>query len=107
MRKLLSFISILAVGLAMVSCTSQEAIVNLENVAKVKEGMTKEEVLSIMGKPLENEIYNKPDVWFYYTESKWSDGNRTSDECTPLVFEEGKLIGVGAEFYKKYRQKKW
>ena len=107
MRTFLSFIAILVVGFALVSCTSPEAISNLENVAKLKEGMTKDEVLSIMGKPLEKEIYNKPDVWFYYTESKWSDGNRTSDECTPLVFEEGKLIGFGGEFYKKYRQKKW
>ena len=106
MRKLIGFIAILAVGLALTSCDS-ESTTNLQNLAKVKEGMTKEEVLSIMGKPLEKEIYNKPDVWFYYTESKWSDGNSTSDECTPLVFEEGKLIGVGEEFYKKYRQKKW
>lgn len=107
MRRLLIYIAFFAVGLALVSCLSPEAILNLENVAKLKEGMTKDEVLSIMGKPLEKEIYNKPDVWFYYTESKWSDGNSTSDECTPLVFEGGKLVGIGEEFYKKYRQKKW
>lgn len=107
MKKFLRFIAFFAVGLALASCVSPEATLNLENIAKLKEGMTKDEVLSIMGNPLEKEIYNKPDVWFYYTESKWSDGNRTSDECTPLVFEGGKLLGFGEEFYKKYRQKKW
>ena len=52
MKKLLSFISILAVGLAMVSCISPEATLNLENLAKVKDGMTKDEVLGmiILGK---------------------------------------------------------
>lgn len=74
---------------------------------QLKEGLSKEEVLQIMGQPLVNEKYNTDNIWFYYTERKWMDGNRTSDECSPLIFEDGKLIGWGKDFYKKYRQKNW
>lgn len=92
---------------ALMSSCSTEGSMNLENIKNLKEGMSKEAVLNTMGQPLVKEVYNTENVWFYYTESKWSDGNRTSDECTPLVFEEGKLIGWGHEFYKKYKQKNW
>ena len=85
----------------------RETAKNRENVAKLKKGMTKEEVISIMGEPIKDEVYCKPNVLFYYTETKWSDGNVTSDECTPLVFDKDKLLGAGADFYKDYSQKDW
>ncbi len=90
----------------MTSCDSEREL-NNANLVKLKEGMTKDDVVEIMGDPLENEAYNKKDLWFYYTGAKWSDGNRTSDECTPLVFENDKLVGWGQDFYKQYRQKSW
>lgn len=88
------------------SCNS-EGDKNREDMKLLRKDMTKDEVLKIMGEPLVNEVYNKPNIWYYYVESQWSDGNRTSDECDPLVFENDKLIGWGKEFYKKYRQKNW
>ena len=90
------------------SCaTYYEAKQNRENVEKLKVGMSKDEVIAVMGEPVKGEVYCKPNVIFYYTETKWSDGNITSDECTPLLFEKNKLIGFGADFYKDYTQKDW
>ena len=80
---------------------------NLENLKLLKPDMSKEEVRKYMGEPMVNEIYNQENVWFYHTQSKWSDGNVTSDECTPLVFEKGKLVGWGGEFYKNYKHRNW
>ncbi len=102
----LSPIIFILITLFVVSCSTEQSN-NLEHISKLKEGMSKAEVLQVMGEPLKNEVYNKDNLWFYYTDWKWIDGSRTSDECTPLVFENDKLIGWGQEFYKKYRQKDW
>ena len=78
---------------------------NRDNLMRLDLGMTKEQVVQIMGKPDLNEAYQTADggalvILFYYTNRKWADSNITKDECTPLVFENGKLIGWGDEFYQ-------
>jgi hypothetical protein len=70
-------------------------------------GMTKERVVTLLGKPVEGEKYCGDNLLFYYEGAKWFDGNITSDECFPLVFEEGKLVGWGQNFYQSYRKKIW
>ncbi|MFC1699984.1 DUF3192 domain-containing protein [Candidatus Omnitrophota bacterium] len=60
--------------------------------------MTQAEVHDLMGKPYKTEAYppNK-EVWFYYTE--WQmDGYTTDDEFTPIVFEDGAVVGWGWNF---------
>ncbi len=42
-------------------------------------------------------------VIFYATHSIHSDGKMTKDECTPLVFENDKLIGIGDTIYLSLR----
>ncbi|HEA17086.1 MAG: DUF3192 domain-containing protein [Pseudoalteromonas prydzensis] len=44
----------------------------------------------------ENDVYQ---VLFYATHSIHSDGKTTKDECTPMVFKNNKLIGVGDSIY--------
>ena len=80
---------------------------NNENLTKLKVGMTKEEVRSIMGEPLANEVYISDDAWFYFTQVKWSDGRITHDECTPVFFKDNKLVGWGQHEYKQFRQSNW
>lgn len=72
---------------------------------RLKLGMTKEEVLRIMKKPVLNEAYKTEKgtelvILFFYTNRMWADGNTTRDECTPVVLEDGKVIGWGNEFYR-------
>ena len=64
--------------------------------------MTKNEVLAIMGEPEKQESFNKPDLWYYYQRTNWLDGFVTPDECFPLLFKDGKLIGWGNHFYSDY-----
>ncbi len=80
---------------------------NTQNVKKLKLGMTKKQVLAIMGEPLIDEKYNKPNIWFYYTDWDWADCARTEEECTPLVFENGVLIGWGRAYYRNYIHSTW
>ncbi len=76
---------------------------NLENADRLRVGMTKEQVVEIMGEPLKDEAYNQPDVWYYYITTRWYDGLCTEDECMPLVFRSGKLAGWGVEYYARMR----
>lgn len=94
---------LLIAGLAAFSgCTTPSAR-NVENSKQLRAGMSKSKVLEIMGEPLTEEEYNTPDVWYYYIETVWVDGLTTRDECMPVVFENGKLVGWGNRFYTKYR----
>ncbi|HBM15013.1 MAG TPA: hypothetical protein DD381_01475 [Lentisphaeria bacterium] len=80
---------------------------NFENIKNVKVGMTKKQVIAIMGSPILDEIYNKPDVWFYYTDWDWADCARTEEESTPVVFKNGVVIGIGRGFYRNYSHEAW
>lgn len=95
-----------ALAVMLCGCSSLpwvERARNLENSESLRVGMTKEEVVSVMGEPLKGEAYNQPDVWYYYITTRWYDGLCTEDECMPLVFRSGKLIGWGNEFYARMR----
>lgn len=100
-------ITLIATLLLQTSCGISMSARNLTNLKQLRKGMTKQQVLKVMGEPLRDEIYNTDNVWYYFTESKWSDGACTRDECTPLFFKKGLLLGWGQKAYKKYRQKKW
>lgn len=41
-------------------------------------------------------------ILFYRTHQKASDGITSRDECTPLLFSDGKLIGWGQDTYQQY-----
>ena len=81
-----------------------EAARNVENSKQLRVGMTKEQVLSVMGKPVQEE-FSTPDLWYYFVESVWTDGLTTEEECMPLVFENGRLMGWGNRFYSHWRSR--
>jgi len=92
-------------------------VINKKRLQKVSLGMTKPEVLAIMGtrtfyqrvpyylvpnpyrveslKAADGKIY---EIVFYYTDLKKRDDALTDDELTPLAFNDGKLVGWGWSF---------
>ena len=86
----------------IISGCMTEAAGNVENAKQLRIGMTKAQVLKIMGEPVKEE-FATPDRWFYFIESSWTDGLTTENECMPLIFEKGKLIGWGNRFYAQWR----
>ena len=99
MKKSALLLAVFAALLLIAGCTTSR---NIENSKKLRTGMTKTQVLEIMGRPLEEEAFCKPDVWFYQVETVWADGLTTMEECMPLFFENGKLVGWGNSFYTRY-----
>jgi outer membrane protein assembly factor BamE (lipoprotein component of BamABCDE complex) len=95
------------IALLLTSCGWSEMARNNNKLLKLNKDMSKAQVLAIMGKPLEHEVYNTDNVWYYYTETKWSDGMLTRDECTPLFFKDDQLVGWGQVEYKKFCQENW
>ena len=98
---LMMFVLLLAAGCSL--NPFEIAKKNVANSAKLRVGMTKSEVLAIMGEPVKNETFNRPDVWFYYFNMNWGDGFITEDECFPLVFEDSRLVGWGNAYYTRSR----
>ena len=87
--------------LLLAGCAS-EAAVNMENAKRLRVGMTKAEVIAIMGEPVK-ESFSSPDRWHYFVDPVWADGLTTEDECMPLIFEKGRLAGWGKRYDLKYR----
>lgn len=106
---------------------------NRTHLSSLHVGMTKDEATTIMGTEgksnclalgplftcMSSELINNPyrttgfkmddkayDVLYYWTDVKKRDDAITDDELTPLIFENGKLIGWGRELVdstlKKY-----
>lgn len=76
---------------------------NRQHIANLTKGASYESVLRKMGVADFNELYEKQDgtyrVLFYRTQKTMSDGITTKDECTPLVFRGGELVGWGDSAY--------
>ena len=86
-------------SLTLCSCFYAEIERNQKNLAKIRKGMTKKQVIEIMGEPIKGESYCTDDVFFYYTRQAWMDGLITRDECTPIAFDEfGRVKGWGPDF---------
>ena len=103
MKKIIRLFSILLFTVILAGCSWKEINRNIENSRRLRVGMTKDEVLAVMGEPLKNESSHRPDLWYYYFDCNWMDGLYTEEECFPLVFKEGKLIGWGNKFYAAWR----
>ena len=115
----------------LTGCTTTDGVraANREKLLKLSLGMPKEEVMSTMGtktisaygdifgsggssiinNPYRSEILQGKDkvfeVLYYYTDVKKRDDAVTDDELTPLVFDNGKLIGWGWGFLQDNAQK--
>lgn len=81
---------------------------NKVQITKLKLGSTREEVLALLGSPDITEAKIQHDVqiqvMFYRTQHVRADGITTTDECTPLLFEDEKLIAWGEGAYSSYLQ---
>ena len=127
MRKL---IYIFAIAMVMNGCATMSDITmpNREGLLKLSLGMTKEEAINTMPKdkktaipfgqigsgiavnnPYRSEILSGKDknfeVLYYVTDIKSDENVIADDELTPLVFDNGKLIGWGWGFLNENIQK--
>lgn len=78
---------------------------NQQTLAKLTLGTSIAQVESLMGTPDFSEAFDSKgqavQVLFYRTQHRHSDGQTTRDECTPLIFKEGSLVGWGEKPYQQ------
>lgn len=76
---------------------------NRELISNLTPGAGIDEIKNRMGVADFSEAYSKDDglveVLFYRTQRVHGDGKTSKDECTALVFKQGKLIGWGDRAY--------
>ncbi|WP_440873800.1 DUF3192 domain-containing protein [Thalassotalea sp. PLHSN55] len=80
---------------------------NRQFIGKLKvDQFTFEQAIEQLGSPDITEAKKRNDtyyqVMFYRTQHMKSDGITTQDECTPLVFENGELTGIGSSAYQQF-----
>jgi hypothetical protein len=68
---------------------------------------TREQIIDKLGAPDINEAKqisnSEVQVMFYRTQHMHSDSKTTKDECTPLLFKNGKLVAWGEGAYEQYQ----
>ncbi|WMN59163.1 DUF3192 domain-containing protein [Pseudoalteromonas xiamenensis] len=78
---------------------------NRDKIAKLALGTEYNSVISQFSTPDFTESLEKNEVvyqiLYFATQSKHSDGKVTKDECTPLLFKNGKLAGFGETALKQ------
>ena len=74
-----------------------------DNLNKLEVGMTKAQVLEIMGKPYRREAQGQNE-WLLYVTAMYR-GRPESYWLTPLLIEDGKLIGWGKNYWTTREQK--
>ena len=94
-----AFTAVLIAGLVVACATSSK------NLNKVSVGMTKAEVVGIMGPPgiQEEGDYRTGHytVYFYLTHSMdFDESNTVRSGYTPLVFKDNRLVGMGRRDYR-------
>ena len=81
---------------------------NRVQIAKLRVGTTRDEVLALLGSPDITEAKlldddNTIQVMFFRTQHVKADGLTTQDECTPLVFENQRLVAWGEGAYESFQ----
>jgi len=81
-----------------------------EKIHLLEVGMTKAQVLEIMGQPYEKAAYSNSEWLVYQTDCDFKGGGRGSmrtrprnEWLTPLMFRDGKFLGIDKDYWDKYK----
>ena len=66
-----------------------------DNWNKIEAGLTEDEVIKLLGKPGLIAPHGAGKLIYYYPASKSANCIKDRESCTPVVFEKGRVIGVG------------
>jgi len=95
------------VVLIMILCSGCYVMGNITrgNLNKIDIGMTKQEVVSIMGQPYTREVYQLPDgavLQYLIYVTYYEVGHQ---ETTPICLKDNRVIGWGRNFYEQQQQR--
>ena len=82
---------------------------NRNNLMRLEAGMSKQQVIDVMGQPYNREAYTAPDgnvLEFLIYLTKYTDSGSIPDsDTTPVCFLNGKVTGWGRNFYVSQKQR--
>jgi hypothetical protein len=113
-KNVVSIFILCIVALLIIGCTSGRIAyrmvnnddTNIKNLEKSKIGMTKAEVLTLMGTADKSEEFERKgvavEILYYLTSGSYSPGTGWRNiDSTPVVFEAGILKGWGKYYYEQ------
>ena len=85
-------------------CANMEISRNVDELKRVETGQLREDVFKAMGPAaIEKEISGRRFAVFYQTSAADSpEAAVTTDLCTPILFEDGRVTGVGGDLYEQW-----
>ena len=109
MRKVLF---LMMTGMLLYGCASTmpwDIDRNRNNLMKLEVGMSKQQVVGVMGQPYNREAYTTPDgsvLEFLIYLTKYTDSGSIPDSgTTPICFLNDKVTGWGRNFYISQKQR--
>jgi hypothetical protein len=69
---------------------------NTRNILKLQVGMSRDEVMAIMGRPDKREAYGKTEFLIYRTDFQYG---AEKGDFTPIAFVDGRVTGWGRNYY--------
>jgi hypothetical protein len=92
--------------ISLVGCVHLEVNRKADAVLQIERGDSQSDVFEIVGKPdIRHDISEQRFVAFYQTQVKPSDDvPLTTDLCTPVSFENGKVVAVGEDLSEQWAQ---
>lgn len=103
---------LMTTGLLLYGCASTmpwDIDRNRNNLMKLEIGMSKQQVIGVMGQPYNREAYTTPDgsvLEFLIYLTKYTDSGSIPDsDTTPICFLNDKVTGWGRNFYISQKQR--
>ncbi len=79
---------------------------NNDNLLQMKAGMSREQVVKLMGKPERSEGYAWGSAWLYRTAMTSGVYGTADSDFTPVVFDgESKVVGWGRNFFVEHAKR--
>lgn len=75
----------------------QGNIIEQDDVAQLRKGMTKPQVEFLLGRPLVNDTFDE-DTWYYVNRYKHGPTGKITQQQLVVVFEQGKLTQLTGDF---------
>lgn len=103
MKRLIMFIVLSGVLISGCATWPMGIEKNRKNLMKLEIGMSKQEVINIMGSPYDGEVYKLADgqiLEFLIYLTKYTDSGPIPDsDTTPICLQNGQITGWGRNFY--------
>ena len=76
-----------------------------DKLMDIQVGMDRGQVLSILGKPYKREAYGNSEYLIYET-NHWASRRNEKERFTPILLEQGKVVGWGRNYYNDVKKSK-